>query len=336
MSRPAPADAKLIVFASHSFSHWRPPVELADEIRRRWPDMRVLHISRDDDLLTREIPDADIFVGLRLRPQQFAAARRLKWIHCTAAGVSQYMYPEIRESGVSVTNASGVHAIPMAEHVVGMMIALSHHFPEAMRYQMRSQWAQQEIWDGPARPVELLGQVALLVGFGAVGRAVAERLQSLGMNLWAVTRSGQADPALASRVFPASELNSALAGADFVIIAAPHTPETRHLIGERQLAAMKTSAFLINVARGSLIDEAALVAALQSGRIAGGSLDVMAEEPLPPSSPLWQLPNLLITPHTSGVSSRLWERESELLLDNLNRWFAGQPLRNLVDLTRGY
>jgi phosphoglycerate dehydrogenase-like enzyme len=257
-------------------------------------------------------------------------------LHSTAAGVAQLMYPELRNSGIILTNASGVHAIPMAEHVVGMMIALAKNFHGTMRYQLRRQWAQQEIWDGPARPTELAGRVALLVGFGAIGRAVAERLKPFGMAHWAVTRSGQADPALAARVFPATQLDSALSGADFVILAAPQTPETHHLIGERQLALMKTSAFLINVARGSLVDETALVSALERHAIAGAGLDVTAEEPLPPSSPLWSLENVLITPHTRGASERLWEREKELLLDNLERWFRGQPLRNQVDLARGY
>ena len=335
MSKPAPADTKLVLYASHPFTLWRPPPELAELIRRRWPELRVLHLTRGEDV-TAEIPDTDIFVGIQLRPEQFQLARRLKWIHSTAAGVRQLMYPELRDSGIVLTNASGVHAIPMAEHVVGMMVALAHDFPGAMRNQLRSRWAQQEMWDGPARPVELFGRVALLIGFGAVGRAVAERLRPFGMSVWAVTRSGNADPALAARVFSAPELDSALPGADFVVLAAPQTPETHHMIGERQLALMKPSAFLINVARGSLVDEPALLAALKRRGIAGAGLDVAAEEPLPASSPLWSLENVLITPHTSGISIRLWEREGELLLDNLERWFSGRALRNQVDLARGY
>src|SRR5262249_47966377 len=151
---------------------------------------------------------------------------------------------------VIVTNASGVHAIPMAEHVVGMMVALTHGFPDAMRGQLNSRWVQQEMWDGPRRPSELHGRTALLVGFGAVGRAVAERLRPFGVTVWAVTRSGKADPALAARAFPADELDAALPGADFVVLAAPETPETRQMIGEQQLGLMKASAFVINVARG--------------------------------------------------------------------------------------
>jgi phosphoglycerate dehydrogenase-like enzyme len=335
MNHPAPADTKLILYASHPFTPWRPPVELAERIRRRWPQMQVMHLISDNEL-REEIVDTDIFVGIDLRPEHFPLARRLKWVHSTAAGVSQLTYPELRDSGVLVTNASGVHAIPMAEHVVGMMIALAHDFPEAMRAQLRRTWAQQEMWDGPARPGELANRVAVMVGFGAVGRAVAELLRPFHMTVWAVTRSGRTDPSLAARVFSATELESALAGADFVVLAAPQTPETHHLIDRRQLAAMKPTAFLINVARGWLVDETALVAALERRAIAGAGLDVTSEEPLPPESPLWSIENVLITPHTSGVSDRLWEREGDLLLDNLERWFNGKPLRNRVDLARGY
>lgn len=335
MSRPPPAGTKLVVFASHPFTLWRPPLELVERVRSRWPQMRVVHVTSGDQL-NAEIPDADILVGIHLRPPQFQLAKRLQWIHSTAAGVAQLLYPELRDSGVIITNASGVHAIPMAEHVVGMMIALAHDFPGAMRHQSQGRWGQQEMWDSPARPRELAGSTVLIVGFGAVGRAVAERLRPFSVTVWTVTRSGSADPALAARAFPATELDSALPGADFVVLAAPETPKTRHLIGERQLALMKPSAFLVNVARGSLLDEAALIAALQRRSIAGAGLDVASIEPLPPSSPLWSLENVFITPHTSGISTQLWEREGELLLDNLECWFSGRPLRNLVDKTRGY
>jgi phosphoglycerate dehydrogenase-like enzyme len=286
--------------------------------------------------LNKEVPDADILVGIHLRPPQFALAKKLQWIHSTAAGVAQLLYPELRDSEVLVTNASGVHAIPMAEHVVGMMIALTHGFPDAMRGQASGRWVQQEMWEGPRRPGELHGRVALLVGFGAVGRAVAALLRPFGVTVWAVTRSGKADPALASRAFPATELDTALPEADFVVLAAPETAETKQMIGERQLSLMKSSAFLVNVARGSLIDEAALVTALQRRAIAGAGLDVTAKEPLPSESPLWSLDNVLITPHTGGISIQLWEREGELLMDNLERWFGGKALRNQVDKKRGY
>jgi len=178
--------------------------------------------------------------------------------------------------------------------------------------------------------------VALIVGFGAVGRAVADRLRGFGMRIWAVTRSGKADASLAEHAFPIAELKAALPSADYVILAAPETPETHHLIGAEQLAAMKRSAILVNVARGSLVDQAALVAALEKRAIGGAALDVASPEPLPPESPLWSLENVFITPHTSGISERIWQRETELLIDNMERWFRGEPLRNRVDLARGY
>ena len=335
MKAPSPQETKVVICTWHQFTFLHTPAELADRVRQRWPEMRVVHLPHFK-LLPPELPDTDIFVGYILRPEQFRAAARLKWIHSTAAGVAQLMYPELRNSGIVMTNASGVHAAPMAEHVVGVMIALARGFPAAMRYQFRRQWAQQEIWDGPPQPRELAGEVAVLVGFGAVGRATAQRLRALGMRVWAVTNSGIADPALAERAFTPAELSAALPAADFLVIAAPETPETHHMIGAPQLATMKPGAFLINVARGSLVDEPALVAALERRAIAGAALDVTSVEPLPPESPLWSLENVLITPHVSGLSDRVWDRQGELLVDNLERWFDGRPLRNRVDLARGY
>lgn len=330
-----PADTKLVICAHFKFTLLRPPAELAEHLRQRWPEMRVVHLAHPRDLAP-ELPDTNIFVGYSLRPEQIHSARKLEWLHCISAGVSQLMLPELRDSGIIVTNASGVHATTMAEHVIGMILALLRDFPGALRYQNRQQWAQQEIWDGQARPRELRDQTAVIVGFGAIGRAIAERLRAFGVHVWAVTRSGHADRALAERVFPVTLLENALANADVVILAAPETPETNHLIGASELAMMKASAILINVARGSLVDEPALVKALENHWIAAAGLDVTEQEPLPPESPLWSLENVLITPHISGVTERLWERETELLVDNLERWFSGKALRNRVDLARGY
>jgi len=330
-----PSDTKLVVCAYFKFTLLRPPAELADKLSQRWPEMRIVHLPHHDKLAA-ELPDTNIFVGYMLRPEQLKMASQLRWFHCISAGVAQLMYPELRESGIAVTNAAGVHATTMAEHVIGMMLALLRDFPGAMRYQGQHRWAQQEIWDGRARPRELQGQTVVIVGFGAIGRAIAERLRVFGVHVWAVTRSGNADPNLAERVFPFTQIENALANADTVILAAPETPETHHLIGTSELAMMKPSSILINVARGSLVDEPALIKALQNNWIAAAGLDVASQEPLPPESPLWSLENVLITPHISGVTERLWEREAELLVDNLERWFSGKPLRNRIDLARGY
>lgn len=334
-TKPTPEATKLVICVWHPFHLWRTPLAMGDAIRRRFPSMRVVQLS-NYDRLDAELPDTDIFVGYSLRPNQFASARKLKWIHSTAAGIAQLSYPAIRESGVIVTNASGTHSIPIAEHVLGLLLALARRFPDAFRYQRESHWAQQEIWDMTPHPQELHGAVLLMVGLGAVGKQVARLAQALRMKIEAVTRSGRGDTTLAEKIHPSAGLDRALPNADFIVVAAPEMPETHRMFGARQFAAMKPSCYFVNVARGSLVDEAALVQALESRKIAGAAIDVASAEPLPPESPLWQAPNLIITPHLAGASEHLWERQTKLVVENLERWFEARELLNKVDFSRGY
>ncbi|MFZ0639210.1 MAG: D-2-hydroxyacid dehydrogenase [Candidatus Acidiferrales bacterium] len=333
MKRTTPEETKLVICVWHKFTLWQPPPNFAENIRRRWPAMKLVHLPTYHRVLD-ELPDTDILVGFSLRREQFAQAKKLKWIHATAAGVGQLMYPELRESGIMLTNARGIHSIPMSEHILGMLIAMARRFPDAFRFQQAAHWAQQEIWD--ARPRELKSKVLLIVGFGSIGRELARLLQPIGMRIWGMTRSGRGEPQLVERILSATELHDALPQADFVVLAAPETPDTRQMIGQKELALMKPSAYLFNVARGTLVDEAALIAALRARAIAGAALDVTAEEPLPPESPLWKLDNVFITPHISAATENLWHRQEELLLENLERWFDGRELLNRVDLQRGY
>ncbi len=327
MSRTKPAETKLVICVWHPFTEWRPKPTMAEAIRKRWPEMRVLHLP-NYDRLAEELPDTDIFVGYSLRAEQLKDAKKLKWIHSTAAGVAQLMYPELRDSGILVTNPSGIFSVPMAE----------------LRGQDRSRWSQQEIWDKPQHLTELNGKVLLIVGYGSIGREVARRAKAFDMKVWGVTRSGKGEqryktvnfPTHVEKIFAAGQLQEALPGADYVLICAPETAETKHLIGAAEIAKMKRGARLINVARGSLLDETALVQALESGALGGAALDVAATEPLPAESPLWKAPNLFLTPHTSGVSDRLWDRQTAILIDLLERWFAGQEVFNRVDFARGY
>jgi D-2-hydroxyacid dehydrogenase (NADP+) len=335
MKRPSAAKTKLLICVWHPFTLWRPPADVGISVQRAFPEMKVVHLTTYDHIHS-ELPDTDIFVGYSLRPEQFIAAKKLKWIHSTAAGVGQLMFPALRESSVVLTNASGVHSVPMAEHLLGLLLALARRFPSSYRHQMNRHWGQQEIWNDQLRPRELHGQTLLFVGFGAIGRETAKRVKPLGMKIWAVTRTGKGDPALADRYLPAAQLEEVLQQADYVILAAPETPDTLHLMNAARLAAMKPTAFLINVARGTLIDEAALIETLQRRAIAGAALDVTEQEPLPPDSPLWTLDNCVITPHISSASEYLWDRQTGLLLENLARWFSGRDLINRVDLTRGY
>jgi len=335
MNRTNPAETKLVICVWHPFTEWRPKPLLAETIRRRWPQMRVVHL-RDYDRLAEELPDTGIFVGYSLRAKQLKDAKKLKWIHSTAAGVAQLMYPELRDSGILVTNPRGIFSVPMAEHTMGLLLALARNFPDALRGQDQAQWAQQALWDKPQRLTELNGKIVLIVGFGSIGREFAKRAKAFDMRVWGVTRSGQGDRALAERIVSSAQLEEVLPDADYVVIAAPETVDTRHLIGAAEIARMKRGARLINVGRGSLLVEAALIQALNSGALGGAALDVMQIEPLPPDSPLWKAPNLFLTPHTSAVSDRLWERETALLMELLEHWFDGREMFNRVDFSRGY
>jgi phosphoglycerate dehydrogenase-like enzyme len=335
MDRTTPVATKLLICVWHPFTEWLPKPMMADAIRRRWPEMRVLHLP-NYDRLPEELPDTDIFLGYSLRPKQLQDAKKLKWIHSTAAGVAQLMYPELRDSGILVTNPSGIFSVPMAEHTMGLLLALARNFPDSVRQQDQSHWSQQELWDKPQHLTELNGQVLLIVGYGSIGRELARRAKAFDLRVWGVTRSGKGDLAHAERIVPASQLDEVLPLADYVVIAAPETPETKHLIGDPQLARMKPGARLINVSRGSLLDESALVRSLTSGTLGGAALDVAETEPLPPESPLWKAPNLFITPHTSAVSDRLWNRQTSLFMELLERWFDGREMFNRVDFSRGY
>jgi len=335
MDRTIPAETKLVVCVWHPFELWRAQPIMPETIRRRWPEMRVVHLP-DYDRLPQELPDTDIFVGASLRPEQFQHARKLRWIHSTAVGVSQLMYPELHSSGVMLTNPSGILSAPIAEHTMGLMIALARHFPDAVRYQDRARWSQVEVSSQPGPLTELNGQLLLIVGYGSIGRELARRARAFDMRVWGVTRSGKGDATHTEKILPVAQLEDALPHADYIVLSAPETQETQQLIGAAQIAKMKHGARLINVGRGSLLDEAALLRALETDALSGAALDVTAAEPLPAESPLWKAPNLLITPHTSGVSDRLWQKETKLLMDLLGRWFDGRDLFNVVDFSRGY
>jgi D-2-hydroxyacid dehydrogenase (NADP+) len=335
MKRTKPAETKLVICVWHPFTEWRPKPLMAEAIRKRWPEMRVVHLP-DYDRLPVELPDTDIFVGYSLRAKQLKEAKKLKWLHSTAAGVAQLMYPELRDSGILVTNPSGVFSVPIAEHTMGLILALARNFPDSVRQQDRSNWSQQELWDKPQHLAEVNGQVLLIVGYGSIGQELAKRAKAFEMRVWGVTRSGKGDGEHVERIFPAAILHEALPEADYVVVAAPETAETRHLIGAAEISKIKRGARLLNVGRGSLLDEKALISALETGSLGGAAIDVAETEPLPADSPLWKAPNLFITPHTSALSDRLWKRQTALLVELLERWFSGKEMFNRVDLDRGY
>ncbi|HXG41262.1 MAG TPA: D-2-hydroxyacid dehydrogenase [Dehalococcoidia bacterium] len=262
-------------------------------------------------------------------------APRLRWLQLTSAGVDRLLESPVLRSGITVTTASGIHAVPIGEYVLGAMLALAKGFPQAMAAQRERAWR-------PYLPDELHGKTVAIVGLGAIGREVARLAKALGMRVLACRRSCQEpqerppDAPEVDLLLPPSHLPQLLAEADYLVLAVPLTPETRGLIGRQELASMRQGACLINVARGPVVDEDALVEALRSGHLGGAVLDVFSQEPLPADSDLWGLPNVLLTPHISGGTPRYMERAVDLFCDNLRRYLAGEPLRNVVDPLRGY
>src|SRR5260370_307601 len=230
MSRTTPAETKLTICVWLSFTEWRPKAAMAEDIRKRWPEMGVLHLP-NYDRLPEELPDTDSFVRYSLRAEQLKEGKKLKWIHSRAAGVAQLMYPELRDSGIMVTNPSGIFSVPMAEHTMGLLLALARNFPDSVRGQDRSRWSQQEIWDKPQHLTELNGKVLLIVGYGSIGREVAKRAKAFDMRVWGVTRSGAGEGANVEKIIAAVQLQEALPDADYVLICTPETAETKHLIG---------------------------------------------------------------------------------------------------------
>ena len=325
----------MVLCLRHQFDLWRIPDWLPEAVRHRYPEMKVVHLP-DYDRLGEEIKDADIFAGWSLTPEQVAAAQRLQWIHCLAAGVNQLMRDDIRARGIVITNSRHVHAVPMAEHIFGLMLALARRLASALSYQRQRHWAQQEVWAETPRPMEVNGRTLLIVGYGTIGQELGRRARAFGMRVAGVKRDPSRGTEHADTVVTPDHLLDVLPEADFVVLAAPLTAATEHFFTGREFAAMKKTAYFINVSRGALVDADALVEALKNGKIAGAAIDVAEAEPLPPESALWDLPNLLITPHVAAVSERLWHRQAALWLDNLERYFAGRELLNVVDQVRGY
>ncbi|MFI5089221.1 MAG: D-2-hydroxyacid dehydrogenase [Terriglobales bacterium] len=248
------------------------------------------------------------------------------------------MSRELRASDVVVTNARSVHGPVVAEHAIALMFALAKRLPAAVRYQQQQVWAQEQVSCQQPHPTELGGSTLGLIGYGAIGSEVARSAAALGMRLLVVRLHPQKESGAKQDIetFALDRLDEVIAQSDFLVLAAPLTEKTRHIINAERLARMKPEAYVINVARGALIDEAALTDALRNRRIGGAALDVFDHEPLLPDSPLWELDNLLITPHTAATTDKMWERHYALIKENLRRYLAGEPLLGLVDKQVGY
>ena len=315
------------------------------QLRETFPEIRFVipgeaESANDDRYIAptepsaADLSEADALITWELDAATLAAAPKLRWLHAASAGIDHFDLTAITGRGLAMTNSRGVHSANIAEHVLGMMIALTRRFPRLMRAQAQREWRD---WETHREVGELQGQTLLLVGLGEIGRAVAERAAAFGMRIVAVRHRSDAEvPSGVSAVFSRDQLTDALAEADHVVLALPDTPHTRGMFDAAAFAAMKPGARIYNVGRGPVIDTAALVAALETGHLGGAGLDVTEPEPLPADSPLWGMENVLITAHTSGATPHYWERQLPLLMENIRRWQRGEPLRNRVDPEAGY
>jgi phosphoglycerate dehydrogenase-like enzyme len=271
------------------------------------------------------------WVGLTPVREVLPRLPALRWVHSTGAGIDDLVSPALRDRGVVVTNASGAYSPAMAEYVVAAMVLLAREWSRFVDAQHERRWVDRlESTGGTLR-----GKRAGIVGYGSVGRHVAAACKALGMEVWATRRTPTLDAIEpVDRMVPASELETLLAASDFVVVAASLNSTTRRLIDGTTLAAMRPGAFLVNVSRGGLVDQAALAESLAAGRLAGAVLDVTEPEPLPPGDPLWNAPNLWITPHVSGDTPEGWRRCIDLFCANLDLFLDGEEARmgNVVDL----
>ena len=291
--------------------------------------------------------DEEVLLCLRV-PQDLALAPKLRWVQLQVAGIERLIGHPIMNTDISITTASGVHAVPIGEFSIGIMLALARKVPLAVRTQDREVWPEET--RGMFKGIELRGKTLGIIGYGSIGREAARiAKQGFQMRVHAIKRSenkadqgyvepGVGDPEgrLPDAWFRRDQLKELLAQSDFVLISSPLTSETRNMIGETELCSLKPTAFIVNIARGEIIDEAALVRALKEKWIAGAGLDVFAKEPLSPESELWKLDNVLITPHISSWTDYYNDRLIALFAENLRRYLRDEKLLNLVDRERGY
>lgn len=299
------------------------------------------------------VRDAEVYFGYGMAPELLEAGAKLRWVHSGAAGVGSSLHDTMRSSDVVFTNSAGIHAPPMAESVLAMILHFGRGFDRALVNQRKGVWSTDPFYDAVTPPTELSRTTVGVVGYGGIGREIARRVCALGGRVVAVKRT---TPAPAERVLSAlagggdlsdrltllhgSEgLDEVLGRSDVVVVCAPETSETRGMIDASAFARMRRGALLVNVARGKLVDEGALLDALRSGRLRGAALDVFAREPVPEGHPLWSMENVLMTPHVSAVTPGYWDRETGLMVRNLARFLRGAPLtewENVVDKQAGY
>ncbi len=342
---------RLLLGLFHETEAWRIPDAEVERLRVEFPGLEIERAHSKEEL-EEKVPGAEILFSWAPGEKIASRGARLRWIHAPAAGVGAFITPSVVERGLVLTNSRGVHAIPIAEHTIGMLVALARDFRGAIRDQLHARLDRERWWIGSGRPVELHGRTLGLFGYGAIGREIARRAIACGMRVLAVRRRPRADAAWdpgllealdlpveeprLDRVMGPDELPAMLSEADVVVVAAALTRETEGVFDAAAFRSMKRGAWLVNIARGKIVREGDLIEALREGVVGAAALDVFETEPLPPESELYRLENVILTPHVSGNSTGFWPRAMALFRGNLRRDAAGLPHWNRVDLTRGY
>lgn len=304
-----------------------------ERLQREFPEVD-FPLALDDEALMQVLPQADALIGgASLTPEMREAAPKLRWVAATSAGVEKLLPTLKGQERIVLTNFSGIAAPNIAEHVLMMMFAFARGLRTLLYQQEQHHWIEDE---SVLNAFELGGQTLGVVGMGEIGEALAEKAHGIGMRVLGIQRHTAKKPPYVTALMPPDELPRLLAQADHVALCLPLTAATKYTIDHDELAHMKRTAHLYNIGRGGLVNQDALIVALRGGAIAGAGLDVTTPEPLSPDSPLWEMPNVLITGHTAAATPHYWERGIELLVDNIRRFQAGEALRDIVDTGVGY
>lgn len=304
-------------------------------LREYFPDVEFVY-ARTADEAKRAIVDVDVCFAPFLTPEMVDAAQRLVWVHSSAAAVEGLLpLRELAIRNITVTNSRGVQGVAIAEHVMGGLLVLSRKFDRTLAAQREHRWIQNELCDD--WPWLLHGKAMTIVGLGAIGLEVARRAHAFGLRITGVRRrADQPRPEFISRVVPSEQIEDALHGCDILVLAAPGVGGTHRMITASRLDLLNHGAIIVNVARSQLVDGPALEDRITRGRLGGAVLDVFDEEPLDAASPLWSMPNVIVTPHSSGFRATHWDDVIALFADELKRFRTGQPLTHLVDPLAGY
>ncbi|HRK19058.1 MAG TPA: D-2-hydroxyacid dehydrogenase [Hyphomicrobiaceae bacterium] len=321
---PLPAKDQLTIGFAHA------AYQMADRFQARNTGIRHFQVRALDDLRTRAAEADVIVVSMMWRNDLLASCPKLRFVQSISAGVDQYDKDAFRSAGVRLASAAGVNANAVAEHAIALMLALDRQLPMARDNQAKKFWRPMAATIA-AREAELAGRTLVIVGLGRIGERVARLARAFDMHVIGVKRNPSTGSEGCHEVVATSDLERVLPKADVVVLACPLTAETENLIGARALALLKPTAHLVNVARGKVVDEAALAAALSSGALKAAALDVTREEPLAEASPLWAMPNVFITPHTGGETQAYEDNVIDILMENLDRLWRGEArLRNEI------